>query len=115
MYGNEKEPWVMVKPLLLNGFQLDKVGDIFEIGPYYSVPHGYTSIQHEGILLYIPDQIFVQHFSKKTLYDQYVRIGSIIRLDINGNFGDYVIKSIQIPSDGMTASLEVEHRLLIER
>ena len=33
----------------------------FEIAPYYSVPHGYTSIKYEGILLFIPDDIFNEH------------------------------------------------------
>ena len=64
MYGNEGEKWVMTKPLSLNGLTLNGVGTEFEITPYYSVPHGYASIQYEGILLFIPDKFFEEHFIK---------------------------------------------------
>ena len=50
MYGNEGEKWVMITELSINGLMINEVGTEFEIAPYYSVPHGYTSIKYEGIL-----------------------------------------------------------------
>ena len=52
MYGNEGERWIMIKELIINSLIINEEGTEFEIAPYYSVPHGYTSIKYEGILLF---------------------------------------------------------------
>ena len=102
MYGNEGEKWVMTKPLSLNGLTLNGVGTEFEITPYYSVPHGYASIQYEGILLFIPDKFFEEHFIKWEVYKQYYQLGDVIKV----NLSEYVIENISGTGHYATVDLE---------
>lgn len=106
MYGNEGEKWVMTKALSLNSLTINEVGTEFEIKPYYSVPHGYASIQHEGILLFIPDKVFKEHFVRLDTYKQYYHLGDIIKINANGNFGDYSI--VRIDGDGHYITLRLK-------
>lgn len=106
MYGNEGEKWIMAKALSLNGLTISNVGTEFEIKPYHSVPHGYASIQHEGILLFIPDKIFENHFVKWETYKQYYQLGDAIKINANGNLSEYTIENIS--GDGHYVTLELE-------
>lgn len=106
MYGNEGEKWVMVKELSINGLMINEAGTEFEIAPYYSVPHGYAAIKYEGILLFIPDNIFEEHFVKLEKYKQYYQLGDIIKINANGNLGEYVIEDIS--GDGHYVTLQLE-------
>ena len=105
MYGNEGEAWVMVKALDIDGLTLDMVGKEYKIAPYHSVPHGYASIEHEKVLLYIPDKIFEDHFVRKKVYEQYASLGDRIKINANGNMGTYVIKNIT--GDGRYLTLQM--------
>lgn len=106
MYGNEGEKWVMVKELSINGLMINEVGTEFEIAPYYSVPHGYTSIKYEGILIFIPDEVFEEHFVRLDTYKQYYNLGDIIKINANGNLGDYTIEGIDGNGHYITLRLE---------
>ena len=106
MYGNEGEAWVMVKALNIGGLSLDRVGEEYKIAPYHYVPHGYASIEHEMILIYIPDRIFEEHFVGKKVYEQYVGLGDRIKINANGNLGTYVIENIT--GDGHYATLQMK-------
>lgn len=106
MYGNEGEKWVMVKELSINGLMINEAGTEFEIAPYYSVPHGYAAIKYEGILLFIPDNIFEEHFVKLEKYKQYYQLGDIIKINANGNLGEYVVEDIS--GDGHYVTLQLE-------
>jgi hypothetical protein len=106
MYGNEGERWVMIKKLSINGLMINEEGTEFEISPYYSVPHGYTSIKYEGILLFIPDKIFEEHFVRWDKYKQYYKLGDIIKINANGNLGDYSIE--EIDGDGCYVTLSLK-------
>lgn len=105
MYGNEGEKWVMTKNLSLTGLMINAVGTEFEIKPYYSVPHGYVSIQYEGVLLFIPDKIFVEHFVKLETYKQYYRLGDVIKINASGNLSEYVIEKLN--GNGHYVTLEL--------
>ena len=106
MYGNEGEKWVMTKKLSLTGLIFNAVGTEFEIKPYYSVPHGYVSIQYEGVLLFIPEKIFVEHFVKLETYKQYYRLGDVIKINAGGNLSEYVIEKFSGNGDYVTMELE---------
>lgn len=106
MYGNEGEKWVMVKELSINGLMINEVGTEFEIAPHYSVPHGYTSIKYEGILIFIPDKVFEEHFVRLDTYKQYYNLGDIIKINANGNLGDYSIEGID--GNGYYITLRLE-------
>lgn len=106
MYGNEGEKWVMINELSINGLMLNEVGTEFEIAPYYSVPHGYTSIKYEGILLFIPDKVFEEYFVRLETYKQYYNLGDIIKINANGNLGDYTIEGIDGNGHYITLRLE---------
>lgn len=106
MYGNEGERWVMTNELSINGLMINEVGTEFEIHPYYSVPHGYASIKYEGILLFIPDKIFEAHFVRWDTYKQYYHLGDIIKINANGNLGDYSIEGIDGNGHYVTLKLE---------
>ena len=106
MYGNEGEKWIMTKKLSINGLTVNEVGTEFEIAPYYSVPHGYVSIKYEGILLFIPDEVFEEHFVRLNTYKQYYCLGDIIKINANGNLGDYSIEGID--GDGHYITLRLE-------
>lgn len=106
MYGNEGEKWVMVKPLSLENLKINEVGTEFEIAPYHNVPHGYASIEYEGVLLYIPDKIFEEHFAREVVYKKYSRLGDRILINANGNLGTYVIE--EITGDGHYVTLHLE-------
>lgn len=108
MYGNEGEAWVMVKALNIDGLSLDRVGEEYKIAPYYSVPHGYASIEHENVLLYIPDRIFEDHFVRKKVYEQYAGLGDQIKINANGNLGTYVIENITGNSCYVTLQMKKE-------
>lgn len=106
MHGNEGEAWILVKPLTLNRLRLNDVGTEFKIAPYYSVPHGYASISYEGVLLFILDKVFEEHFVKKSVYDQYAKVGDTIKINANGNLGTYTIEHIK--GNGYYVTLELE-------
>lgn len=106
MYGNEGEAWIMTKALSMEGLKLDNVGQEYKIAPYHSVPHGYASIEHENILLYIPDKIFEEHFVRKEVYKQYAGLGDRIKINANGNMGVYVIENIT--GDGCYVTLQMK-------
>lgn len=106
MYGNEGEKWVMTKKLSMNGLTINEVGTEFEIKPYYSVPHGYTSIKYEGILLFIPDEVFEEHFVKLEIYKQYYTFGDVIKINANGNLSEYSIECIT--GNGYYVTLKLE-------
>lgn len=106
MYGNEGDQWVLVKPLTLGRVVINEVGEIFKIGQYYSVPHGYTSIEDNDSLIYIRDKIFEEHFVKKQIYDLYKREGSVICINANGNLGKYTIEDIT--GDGQYVTLQLK-------
>ncbi len=106
MYGNEGEKWIMTKILSIGGLGISAVGREFEIKPYHSVPHGYASIQYEGILLFIPDEIFEEHFIKLETYKQYYQLGDIIKINVNGNLSEYVIENIS--GTGHYAKVDLE-------
>lgn len=106
MYGNEGEKWVMVKELSINGLMINEVGTEFEIAPYYSVPHGYSSIKYESILIFIPDKVFEEHFVRLDKYKQYYQLGDVIKINANGHLGEYTIESID--GNGNYVTLELE-------
>lgn len=106
MYGNECERWVMTHKLSVNGLMINEVGTEFKIAQYYSVPHGYTSIQYEGILLFIPDKIFENHFVKWDIYKQYYNLGDYVMINANGNLGTYSIEDINGDGEYVTLMLK---------
>lgn len=106
MYRNEGERWVMIRELSLNGLMINEVGTEFKITPYYSVPHGYASIEYEGVLLFIPDEVFQEHFVKLDIYRQYYNVGDIIKINANGNLGEYSIEDVD--GDGHYIILRLE-------
>lgn len=106
MYGNEGERWVMISELSLNGLMINEVGTVFKIAPYHSVPHGYASIEYEGILLFIPDQVFQDHFVRWDTYKQYYNVGDIIKINANGTLADYSIGRVE--GDGYYVTLRLE-------
>lgn len=106
MYGNEGERWVMTNELSINGLMINEVGTEFTISPYYSVPHGYTSIKYEGILLFIPDKIFEEHFVRWDTYKQYYNLGDTIKINTDGNLEDYSI--VDISGDGRCVTLTLK-------
>lgn len=106
MYGNTGDTYVQIKKLCLDGLLLDKVGEEFKIGEYYSTPHGFTALNHGGCLLYVPDNIFEEHFVRWGVYKQYYRLGDIISINANGNLGDYSIEGIEGDSHYVTLRLE---------
>ena len=97
---------VMINELSINSLMINEVGTEFEITPYYSAPPGYTSIKYEGILLFIPDKMFEEHFVKSDTYKQYYHLGDIIKINANGNLGDYSIEGID--GDGHYITLRME-------
>lgn len=106
MYGNTGEKWVQIKKLCLNNLKLDEVGSEFTIGEYYSIPHGYTSIKHEGCMIFIPDKIFEDHFVKRDIYKQYYKLGDNIMINANGNLGRYIIDNVDGNGHYVTLSLK---------
>jgi len=99
MYGNVGEKWIQVKELHIGKLTLSDVGSEFVIGDYYSVPHGYASIKYDGVLLFIPDKMFSEHFVTLNDYNRYCRVGSIINLNANGTFGTYSVENIENDGD----------------
>lgn len=103
MYGNTGDTYVQIKKLCLDGLLLDKVGEECDILP---TPHGFTALNYGGCLLYIPDNIFEEHFVRWEVYKQYYCLGDIISINANGNLGDYSIKGIEGDSHYVTLRLE---------
>jgi len=106
MYGNTGEKWVMIRELSINGLMLNEVGTEFSIGEYYSVPHGFVSVKYEGMLLFIPDKVFLEHFVKWSDYKQYYHLGDIIKINANGNLSEYSIENITGDGHYVTLALE---------
>lgn len=106
MHSNTGEKWVMINELSLNGLLINEAGTEFEIGDYYSVPHGYAPIEYEGLLLFIPDEIFEKHFIKLSEYKKYYQLGDRIMVNANGNLGTYAIDNIE--GDGNYVTLRLE-------
>ncbi|MCD7996522.1 MAG: hypothetical protein LUH21_04730 [Clostridiales bacterium] len=106
MYGNVGEKWVQVKHLDLGSMNLRCTGETFEIQDYHSFPHGYVAIKYEGVYLFIPDEIFENHFVKESEYKKYLTYGSIIHLNANGNLRAYEIDNIDGDDHYVTLSLK---------
>lgn len=106
MFGNTGEKWVQIKELSINHLTLNEVGTEFKIGEYYSVPHGYTSIKYENCLLFIPDNIFEEHFVKLDIYKLYHQLGDKIMINANGNLGSYTIENVDGTGHYVTLSLK---------
>ena len=106
MYGNTGEKYVQIKKLNQDGLSIDKVGEEFKIGEYYSVPHGFTALSHSGCLIYVPDGIFKEHFVKWEVYKQFYCLGDKICINANGNLGKYSIE--EIDGDGHYVTLKLE-------
>jgi len=106
MYGNVGEKWVQVKDLDLGNMHLRCTGDTFEIQDYYAVPHGYSSIKYNGVLLFVPDKIFKEHFVVEEEYKKYARCGSIIKVNANGNLRTYEIDNIDGDNYYVTLNLK---------
>lgn len=106
MYGNTGEIYVQIKKLCLDGLLLDKMGEEFKIGEYYSTPHGFTALEHGGCLLYVPDKIFDDHFVKWAVYKQYYCLGDTISINACGNLGEYTIEGIDGDGHYITLMLE---------
>ena len=81
MYGNTGDVYVQIKGLYIDGLSIDRVGEEFEIGEYYSTPHGLTSLKVGNCLIYVPDEIFDKYFVKREVYKQYHYIGDIVYLN----------------------------------
>ena len=94
MYGNVGDKYTLVKEIDNGGLILNDIGGEYEIQEYYSVPHGYTSIKHGDILLFIPDEVFNNNFVKKEQYSRYKREGSTLYLNANGNLREYEIDTM---------------------
>jgi hypothetical protein len=94
MYGNVGDKYILVKEIDKIGLILNDIGSEYEIQEYYSVPHGYTSIKHNGILLFIPDELFNKGFVKSEQYSRYKREGSVLYVNANGNLREYEIDTI---------------------
>lgn len=106
MNGNTGDLYVQIKKLCLDGLLLDKVGEGFRIGEYYSTPHGFTALGRGGCLLYVPDEIFEEHFVKWEVYKRYYCLGDKISINANGNLGEYSIEDID--GDGHYITLRLE-------
>ncbi|EXG87746.1 hypothetical protein K413DRAFT_4644 [Clostridium sp. ASBs410] len=106
IYGNVGEKWVQIKESRLGALDLKEMGSEFEIKDYYSVPHGYASIEYNGVLLFIPDNIFEKHFVKWSEYKQYYQLGDQIMINANGNLGTYTIEYIK--GDGNCVTLDLK-------
>lgn len=106
IYGNVGEKWVQIKELKLGALDLREIGTEFTIKDYYSVPHGFASIEYKGVLLFIPDKIFEEHFVKWSEYKQYYQLGDRIMINANGNFSTYLIENITGAGHYVTLELE---------
>jgi len=106
IYGNVGEKWVQIKELKLGALDLKEIGTEFTIKDYYSVPHGFASIEYKGVLLFIPDKIFEEHFVKWNKYKQYYQLGDRIMINANGNLSTYTIEYIK--GDGNCVTLDLK-------
>ena len=106
IYGNVGEKWVQIKELKLGALDLKEIGTEFTIKDYYSVPHGFASIEYKGVLLFIPDKIFEEHFVKWSKYKQYYQLGDRIMINANGNLSTYTIEYIK--GDGNCVTLDLK-------
>lgn len=106
IYGNVGEKWVQIKELKLGALDLKEIGTEFIIMDYHSVPHGYASIEYKGVLLFIPDKIFEEHFVEWSKYKQYYQLGDQIMINANGNLSTYTIEGIEGNGHCVTLALE---------
>lgn len=106
IYGNVGETWVLIKELKLEALSLTDVGSEFKIKDYYSISHGYASIEYNGILLFIPDRIFEEHFIRLSEYKKYYQLGDRIMINANGNLSTYLIENITGAGHYVTLELE---------
>lgn len=106
IYGNVGETWVLIKELKLDALTLTDVGNEYKIKDYYSIPHGYASIECNGILLFIPDYVFEEHFIRLSEYKKYYQLGDRIMINANGNFSTYLIENITGAGHYVTLELE---------
>ncbi|WP_156882270.1 hypothetical protein [Lacrimispora indolis] len=97
---------MLIKELKLEALSLTDVGIEFKIKDYYSIPHGYASIEYNGILLFIPDRIFEEHFIRLSEYKKYYQLGDRIMINANGNFSTYLIENITGAGHYVTLELE---------
>ena len=100
MYGNVGEKYIQIKEINQGGLKIKNIGEEFEIQEYYSVPHGYTSIKCDGILIFVPDKLFNECFVVKELYNTYLKQGDNIKVNVNGEFRTYEITVIETTSGG---------------
>ena len=106
IYGNVGETWVLIKELKLEALTLTDVGNEYKIKDYYSIPHGYASIECNGILLFTPDRVFEEHFIRLSEYKKYYQLGDRIMINANGNFSTYLIENISGAGHYVTLELE---------
>lgn len=85
---------------------LNNIGSEFEIKDYHSVPHGYASIEYNGVLLFIPDSIFEEHFIRWSEYKKYYQLGDRMMINANGNLSTYLIENITGAGHYVTLELE---------
>lgn len=100
MYSNVGDKYIQVKEINKDGFKLNNIGTEYVIQEYYSVPHGYTSIKYNGILMFIPDNLFNNCFVKEDLYNKYIKQGDNLRVNVNGEFRTYEVVCIEQTGNG---------------
>jgi hypothetical protein len=100
MYGNVGDKYIQIKEINQSGLKLNNIGEEYEIQEYYSVPHGYTSIECDGILIFVPDELFNKCFVIKEKYNRYLKQGDNIMVNVKGEFRTYEITCIEATSGG---------------
>ena len=106
MYGNTGEKYVQIKKLDRDVLSIDKVGEEFKIGEYYSTPHRFTALNQGGCLIYVPDGVFKEHFVKWEIFKQFYSLGDVICINAKANLGKYSIE--RIDGDGQYVTLRLE-------
>ena len=99
---------ILSKELIIDGFAFNDVGGEYEIQEYYTVPHGFASIKHEGILLFIPDNLFNEYFIKKDRYMKYRKEGDTLFLNVIGDLREYEINEIKAKGNTHYVTLELK-------
>lgn len=110
MYGNVGDIYIQIKEIDKNGLKLNNIGDEYKIQEYYSVPHGYTSIKCNEVLMFIPDRLFDECFRKKEIYNNYLKQGDNIKVNVKGKLRTYEIVCIETTNSGGShyVSLDLE-------
>lgn len=109
MYGNVGDKYIQIKEINKRGFKLSNIGEQYTIQEYYSVPHGFTSIKCNDVLLFIPDILFEKCFVRREVYNRYVKTGDNLLVHVDGEFREYKVtwvESIGAGTDFVKLSLE---------